>query len=69
MKERFLIIECSRCKAFLISKQGQKIKTCPFCNFKLKIFNVKILGIADSLKEAKEQLSLLRMEKRLKESS
>ncbi|MEM3506251.1 MAG: DUF1922 domain-containing protein [Candidatus Bathyarchaeia archaeon] len=64
IKDKFLIVECPRCKrAILIKNYNRKTKICPFCNFRLKILNVKILSIAESLEEAKKQLSLLRMSK------
>jgi hypothetical protein len=66
LKNKFLIVECSRCKrALLISNRGQKTKICPFCNFRLKILNARILSVAESIEEAKKQLGLLRMSKKL----
>jgi DNA-directed RNA polymerase subunit RPC12/RpoP len=56
----FQIAVCSECGGLVISKAGQKTKTCPYCGFKIHIYEARKIASAKNAYEASEILRKLK---------
>jgi DNA-directed RNA polymerase subunit RPC12/RpoP len=56
----FLIAVCTRCGRFIIAKAEQKTKTCPYCGFKVPIYEARKVASAENAYEASEILRKLK---------
>lgn len=61
--QNYIIVVCSKCKGYLLAKNGQKTRTCPYCGLRIPL--EKVLKVA-SVGNAEEASILLR---RLKEEN
>ena len=56
----FLIAVCSRCGGLIIAKAEQRTKTCPYCGFKIHVYEAKKIASAENAYEASEILRKLK---------
>jgi len=56
----YLVIRCQRCGKICVTPQRQKIRTCPFCGFKIRVGKVRPLGEAESQREVRELVTRLK---------
>jgi DNA-directed RNA polymerase subunit RPC12/RpoP len=56
----FLIAVCSRCGGLIIAKAEQRTKTCPYCGFKISVYEAKKVASAQNAYEASEILRRLK---------
>jgi DNA-directed RNA polymerase subunit RPC12/RpoP len=64
----FIILVCSRCGGYLIAKNEQKTKTCPYCGFKLAVEKAKKMAVAETAHEASLILRRLKTKSAKKKS-
>jgi tRNA(Ile2) C34 agmatinyltransferase TiaS len=55
--ERYLVGECPRCHALLIADGRYKSKTCPKCNARIPLADLKTLHAARDSRDARAFLS------------
>jgi DNA-directed RNA polymerase subunit RPC12/RpoP len=65
----FLIAVCPRCGRFIIAKAEQKTKTCPYCGFKVHIYEARKVASAENAYEASEILRKLKSDAIQKQKS
>ena len=56
----FLIAACTRCRGLIIAKAEQKTKICPYCGFKIHLYEAKKVASAENAQEASEILRKLK---------
>jgi len=56
----YLIIQCQRCGKICVTPQRQKVRTCPFCGFKIKVERVRPLGESESQQEIRKMATKLK---------
>ncbi|NWF87539.1 DUF1922 domain-containing protein [Candidatus Bathyarchaeota archaeon] len=59
----FLIVACGRCGGFLLAKDEQKTRTCPYCGSKVTLYKAKKLASAKTANEASTILRRLKKDK------
>ena len=57
----FQIIDCYRCGNLLIIKKGQKTKECPYCNKRLNLSKVRVVGASSTSKEASNLVKTMKL--------
>lgn len=57
MSDRYLVAECPRCHALIIADSRYKSKTCPKCNNRIPVGELKIIRTARDSREARIILS------------
>jgi len=55
-----LIVVCSRCGGYLLAKEDQKTRTCPYCGTTVLVEKAKKLASAENAYEASEILRRLK---------
>jgi len=65
----FLIVACERCGGFLLAKDEQKTRTCPYCGFKVAIQKAKKMASAKTALEASAIVRKLKQENALKQKT
>jgi DNA-directed RNA polymerase subunit RPC12/RpoP len=65
----FLIVVCSRCGGFLLARDEQKTRTCPYCGFKVDLVKAKKAASARTAYEAAETLRKLKRDAVLKKKN
>lgn len=62
----FLIVVCGKCGGFLLGKDEQKTRTCPYCGSKVTIEKAKRVASAETAQEASAILQRLKRDSFLK---
>jgi len=57
VKERYIVGECPRCHTLIIADGRYKSKTCPKCNVRIQISEMKVFQTAHDSREARAVLS------------
>ena len=57
MNDRYLILDCPRCKELIIADSRYKNKTCPKCSAKISLEDVKAIRTAKDAREARTIVS------------
>ena len=57
MRDHYLVGECSRCHALIIADSRYKGKTCPSCNARIALADIKVIQTAHDSREARTILS------------
>jgi DNA-directed RNA polymerase subunit RPC12/RpoP len=57
MKDRYVVAECSRCHTLLVADARYKNKTCPKCNARIPLSELKVIRTARDSREARMILS------------
>jgi DnaJ-class molecular chaperone len=60
------IVKCTKCGSLMLTKKGQKTKTCTNCGTKVNLLYAQKVAAADSSFEASEILKILKNEKGFK---
>ena len=60
MSDRYLIGECPRCHTAIIADYHYKSKTCPKCNNRIQVEELKVIQVARDSREARSILSELK---------
>ena len=53
MIDRYIVAECPRCHALLVADSRYKSKTCPKCNARIPVNQLKVLRTARDSREAR----------------
>ncbi len=53
MIDRYVVAECPRCHTFLVADSRYKSKTCPKCNARLPVKELKVIQIARDSRAAR----------------
>lgn len=59
----FLIVACGRCGGFLLAKDAQKTRTCPYCGSKVVLYKARKMASAETANEASTILRRLKKDK------
>jgi len=57
------IIVCSRCSSLFLALEGQKTRTCPYCNTRVDVRKAKKVASAKNAFEASEMLREIKSKK------
>jgi DNA-directed RNA polymerase subunit RPC12/RpoP len=57
MKDRYVVAECPRCHTLLVADSRYKSKTCPKCNARIPLNELKVIRTARDSREARIILS------------
>ncbi len=57
MKDRYVVAECPRCHTLLVADARYKSKTCPKCNARIPLDELKVIRTARDSREARMILS------------
>jgi predicted RNA-binding Zn-ribbon protein involved in translation (DUF1610 family) len=63
----FLVVVCSRCGGFLLAKEEQKTRTCPYCGSTIILCKAKRVASAKTANEASTILRRLKQDNALKQ--
>ncbi|MEM3695126.1 MAG: DUF1922 domain-containing protein [Candidatus Bathyarchaeia archaeon] len=71
MKKRmsFLVVVCGKCGGLLLARAEQKMRTCPYCGFKMELCKAKKVASAKTAFEASVLLQNLKKNFSLKRDS
>ncbi len=61
-EQRYILSKCPRCKILLIADRRYKTKTCPHCNSRIELGELKVMSLAKDSREARELLSRAKLE-------
>ena len=53
MIDRYIVAECPRCKTLLVADSRYKSKTCPKCNARIPVNELKVIRTAKDSREAR----------------
>ena len=53
MIDRYIVAECPRCHALLVADSRYKSKTCPKCNTRIPVSELKVIQTARDSREAR----------------
>ena len=53
MIDRYVVAECPRCHTLLVADSRYKSKTCPQCNARIPVDELKVVGTARDSREAR----------------
>jgi DNA-directed RNA polymerase subunit RPC12/RpoP len=53
MIDRYIVGECPRCRTLLVADSRYKSKTCPKCNFRIPIHELKVIKMARDSRAAR----------------
>jgi DNA-directed RNA polymerase subunit M/transcription elongation factor TFIIS len=53
MIDRYIVAECPRCQTFLVADSRYKSKTCPKCNARIPVNELKVIRTAKNSREAR----------------
>ena len=57
MIDRYIVAECPRCKTLLVADSRYKSKTCPKCNARIPVNELKVIRTAKDSREARMMVS------------
>ena len=60
-KKSYLILECTKCKRYLLAISSNKTRVCPYCEKRVTVDNAKVIGRLPSAEEARLALQKLKM--------
>jgi DNA-directed RNA polymerase subunit RPC12/RpoP len=53
MNDRYIVAECPRCHTLLVADSRYKSKTCPKCNARISVNDLKVIQMAKDSREAR----------------
>jgi DNA-directed RNA polymerase subunit M/transcription elongation factor TFIIS len=53
MIDRYIVAECPRCRTLLVADSRYKSKTCPKCNSRIPVNELKVIQMAKDSREAR----------------
>jgi DNA-directed RNA polymerase subunit RPC12/RpoP len=56
----YIIVACSKCGGYLLAKESQKNRTCPYCGSKVVLEKAKKVAAAENANEASALLRKLK---------
>jgi DNA-directed RNA polymerase subunit RPC12/RpoP len=56
----YIIVVCSKCGGYLLAKENQKTRTCPYCGSKVILEKAKKVAAAENATEASTLLRKLK---------
>jgi DNA-directed RNA polymerase subunit RPC12/RpoP len=63
-KKHYLVVECTKCKRFLLANAEKRTRTCPYCGKRLSIQDAKVLVHSESAEKARLALQELKVQDR-----
>jgi DNA-directed RNA polymerase subunit M/transcription elongation factor TFIIS len=57
MIDRYLVAECPRCHTLLVADSRYKSKTCPKCNARIPVNELKVIQMAKDSRDARAIVS------------
>ena len=57
MIDRYIVAECPRCKTLLVADSRYKSKTCPKCNARIPVNELKVIRTAKDSREGRMMVS------------
>ena len=63
-KRHYLVVECSNCKRYLLAPSGNKTRTCPYCEKRQVVENLRVAAHSENAEEARILLQELKIQGR-----
>lgn len=60
-KKHYIVVECSKCRRFLLAASDKKTRTCPYCGKRLNLEDARIVAKSESAEEARRLLQELKV--------